>query len=605
MDEEPSGLGVTLPHQLGRFTLCRELGAGGMATVYLGRMTMAEGFDRLVALKTIHNHLARAQTFVDMFLDEARIASLISHPNVCSVYDFGSIGGTYFLALEYLIGEPLHELINRIAAKRGDDLMQALPYIAARILADACEGLHAAHETRGNDGKRLDIVHRDVSPQNLFVTYDGSVKVVDFGCAKAIARVTQTDTGVMKGKVSYAAPEQLRAGEVDARVDVWALGVCLWETLTLTDLFRRDNAIQSAMAVLDERIPRADEVAPSVPRQLADIAAKALERDPEQRYPSARALGRDLRAFIAAAGVSFESAELAEWMGYLFEERQREVLAMVAEVESGRTSGVGRSTAKAGFVSGVGIGEASTQLAKAVSSRKSKAEWHEEAPQESERSTRRALKLNPEPDDPVVLPTRTRAWLWGPLVLLLLAGGAYGGLRWAGIDPFGAAHASTPEIEAPESATPSADPAPLDDEPVAAADAGVAAATTIAEEPEAASPSPTPARAPARGGRGPTEPAPAPPTTTAPAATGGASTSLDTSIGQVAIAAEGGGWAQVFHGDRALGRTPVRASLPVGPQRLRVVPFGEGPGQTITVDVEWGLVNRVVVDIAAREPTEP
>ena len=197
--EEPSGLGVTLPHQLGRFTLCRELGAGGMATVYLGRMTMAEGFDRLVALKTIHNHLARAQTFVDMFLDEARIASLISHPNVCSVYDFGSIGGTYFLALEYLIGEPLHELINRIAVKRSDDLMQALPYIAARILADACEGLHAAHETRGNDGKRLDIVHRDVSPQNLFVTYDGSVKVVDFGCAKAIARVTQTDTGVMKG----------------------------------------------------------------------------------------------------------------------------------------------------------------------------------------------------------------------------------------------------------------------------------------------------------------------------------------------------------------------------------------------------------------------
>jgi hypothetical protein len=193
--------------------------------------------------------------------------------------------------------------------------------------------------------------------------------------------------------------------------------------------------------------------------------------------------------------------------------------------------------------------------------------------------------------------------------LLLLAGGAYGGLRFAGIDPFAGARASAPD-EAPESATPAVDPAPVEqDEPVAAADAGTSAANTVTDEaPEAASPARTspahqPPRAPARGARTPTEPAPARPATSTPAR-GGASTSLDTSVGQVVIAAEGGGWAQVFHGDRSLGRTPVRVSLPVGRQRLRVVPFGEGPGEAIEVDVEWGVVSRVVVDIAAREPAE-
>ena len=141
IENEQPGLGVRLPYQLGRFTLCRELGAGGMATVYLGRMRLAEGFERLVALKTIHGHLAQAQTFVDMFLDEAKIASQISHPNVCSVYDFGNVDGTYYLALEYLMGEPLDDVIKRRSSRReSDDLMQALPYLAARIIADACEG---------------------------------------------------------------------------------------------------------------------------------------------------------------------------------------------------------------------------------------------------------------------------------------------------------------------------------------------------------------------------------------------------------------------------------------------------------------------------------
>ncbi|HEY8428104.1 MAG TPA: serine/threonine-protein kinase, partial [Sandaracinaceae bacterium] len=181
-----------------------------MATVYLARMELAAGLDRLVALKTIHPHLAREKAFIDMFLDEARIASLISHPNVCAVHDFGEVSGVYYLAMEHLIGEPLFDVINRLV-DRFDEVRDVLPYIAARVIADGCEGLQAAHTARGPDGRRLEIVHRDVSPQNLFVTYDGAVKVVDFGCAKAAQRIAHTSTGVMKGKVGYAAPEQLRA----------------------------------------------------------------------------------------------------------------------------------------------------------------------------------------------------------------------------------------------------------------------------------------------------------------------------------------------------------------------------------------------------------
>lgn len=324
-------LGPKLPLRLGRYVLCEELGAGGMATVYLGRMELAGGLDRLVALKTIHPHLAREKPFLDMFLDEARIASHVSHPNVCAVYDFGEVDGVYYLAMEHLLGEPLFDVINRLV-DRFDEVREVLPYLAARVVADACEGLHAAHGARGPDGNTLRIVHRDVSPQNLFITYDGAVKVVDFGCAKAAQRVAHTSTGVMKGKVGYAAPEQLRAEEVDPRADVWALGVCLWEALTLSPLFTKETAVQTAMSVLEDAIPLASDDRSWVPERVARIAERALHRDRDARYASARELGRDLRTFIADSGFTLEGAELAEWMELLFEEQREARQAQVARV---------------------------------------------------------------------------------------------------------------------------------------------------------------------------------------------------------------------------------------------------------------------------------
>jgi serine/threonine-protein kinase len=324
-------LGPQLPLRLGRFTLCEELGAGGMATVYLARMEMAGGLERLAALKTIHPHLAKEKAFVDMFLDEARIASHVGHPNVCSTYDFGEVNGVYYLAMEYLLGEPLFDVINRLV-ERFDDVQEVLPYLAARIIADAAEGLHAAHVARGPGGEQLHIVHRDVSPQNLFLTYEGSVKVVDFGCAKAAERVAHTSTGVMKGKVGYAAPEQLKSDHVDARADVWALGVCLWEALTLSPLFSRDTAVQTAMAVLQDDVERASDGRPWVPEAVAAIADRALRRDREERFGSARELSRALRRFIADSGYTLESAELAEWMDFLFEDRHETRIRQAARV---------------------------------------------------------------------------------------------------------------------------------------------------------------------------------------------------------------------------------------------------------------------------------
>src|SRR5690606_14193948 len=278
-----------------------------------------------------HPHLAREKAFVDMFLDEARIASHVGHPNVCSVHDFGELGGVYYLAMEYLLGEPLFDVINRLV-DRFDEVRDVLPFVAARVIADACEGIHAAHTARGPDGTRLHIVHRDVSPQNLFITYEGSVKVVDFGCAKAAQRVAHTSTGVMKGKVGYAAPEQLRSDDVDARADVWALGVCLWEALTLSPLFTKETAMKTAMSVLEDEVPLASDDRSWIPEQVARIASKALERDKSRRYASAREMGRDLRKFIADSGYTLESAELAEWMDFLFEDRHEEREAQARRV---------------------------------------------------------------------------------------------------------------------------------------------------------------------------------------------------------------------------------------------------------------------------------
>jgi serine/threonine-protein kinase len=316
----------------GRYLLRYEIASGGMATVYLARVRGPAGFDRPVALKRIHPHLAKKRDFVEMFLDEAKLSARITHPNVCSVFDFGEVNGTYFMAMEYLVGQSLAGILRALVKR--DEIASSRRWhaMAARMIADACEGLHAAHELRDETGKPLGVVHRDVTPHNIFVTYDGAVKVVDFGVAWAEARLHHTQTGALKGKLAYMSPEQVRRQDIDRRLDVWALGVCLWELLTVQRLFPKKTEVELLQAVTDDPIVPPSQVRPGIPAILDDIVMRALQRDLDLRYPSARALGRELNAFVSGSGVGTGLADLGELLEELFENERENKLGVVRSV---------------------------------------------------------------------------------------------------------------------------------------------------------------------------------------------------------------------------------------------------------------------------------
>jgi len=319
----------TSPKRIGRYELCFELASGGMASVYLARAEGAPGFQKLIALKRIHPHLATEKDYVEMFLDEARIASGITHANVCSVFDFGEADGEYFMAMEYLVGEPLSRVHRRVVANADQRSSELLPARMGRVIAGACEGLHASHELKDSKGELLHVVHRDVSAENLFVTYDGVVQVVDFGIAHARQRVHHTSAGQVKGTFPYMAPEQMTAAVVDRRVDVWALGAVLWELLTLRRLFLRDTDVNTMYAVLSGEIRPPSDYRKDVPPELDSIVLRALQRNPDERWQTAREMGTALRRFLAKQEELVGPAELADWMTELFpqgELRKRQLM---------------------------------------------------------------------------------------------------------------------------------------------------------------------------------------------------------------------------------------------------------------------------------------
>lgn len=332
----------SIPERIGRYQLCFELASGGMASVHLARAEGTPGFQKLVALKRIHPHLAREQEYVDMFLDEARIASSITHPNVCSVFDFGEADGEYFIAMEYLVGEPLSRVHRRIVANAEQRISPLLPARMARIIAQACEGLHAAHELRDAGGASLEVVHRDVSAENLFVTYDGTTQVVDFGIAHARQRLHSTDSGQVKGTFPYMAPEQMTAASVDRRVDVWALGAVLWELLTLRRLFLRDTDVNTMYAVLSSEIEPPSSYRSDVPPELDEVVLKALRRNPDERWQTAREMGKALRRVLSQQEELVGPAELADWLTELFPdgERNKRRLMQIAKTNEPATFSV-------------------------------------------------------------------------------------------------------------------------------------------------------------------------------------------------------------------------------------------------------------------------
>ena len=293
MTGDPSqGPGEGAPRQLDRYEIVKELGTGGMATVYLARVRGPGSFERYFAIKRIHPHLARDKRFVDMFLDEARIAAAMHHPNLTQVFELGGAQQVPYLVLELLHGTTLSraavECVSRFGAMP--------PRVAARVVAAAAAGLHHAHEARDTRGRLLEIVHRDVSPSNIFLTFDGEVKVTDFGIARAANRLSQTATGSWKGKAGYMAPEQLSGAALDRRADIWALGIVLWEITTGRRLFRTSHPLTTLKAIQENPIPRPSEIIADYPPALEAIVMMALERDPDRRIATAEVFENQLRA---------------------------------------------------------------------------------------------------------------------------------------------------------------------------------------------------------------------------------------------------------------------------------------------------------------------
>ena len=270
-----------------------------MAEIHLARIAGEGGFEKSVVVKRLLPELVASPAYVAMFLDEGKLVARLDHPNICEVHDLGRDGAEYYLAMPFLDGIPAHELIAR---PRDPDRASQLK-VAAGVIAQACDGLHHAHELRDADGAPAGLVHRDVSPSNLFVTAAGAVKVLDFGIAK-VRGGAATEVGMIKGKTQYMAPEQVVGEAVDRRCDVFALGIVLFELATHQRLFKRASDYLTARAILEDDIPRADAVDPAVPTALADVIAKALEREPAKRYATAKQLGEAVRAAMAPATAS-------------------------------------------------------------------------------------------------------------------------------------------------------------------------------------------------------------------------------------------------------------------------------------------------------------
>jgi serine/threonine-protein kinase len=314
--------------QFGRYELLLKMASGGMATLYLARLTGPERFEKLLCIKKIHDHLADEKEFTDMFLDECRIAALIHHPNVASVFDMGRIQGAYFMALEYIHGQDLRALLA--AAKR---LPDGFPWAyAARIVADAAAGLHAAHELRRPGGTALGVVHRDVSHQNLLISYDGIVKVVDFGIAYARERIASTGVKTLKGKIAYMSPEQSEQKPLDRRSDVFSLGTVLYEAVCLKRLFKSDSEVETILKVREARVPRPRTVRPEIPERLEKIILQALARDPEDRYQTAAHLQGALEALLVEESQVVGQQQIADLMGRLFHSKRQEKDRRIEEV---------------------------------------------------------------------------------------------------------------------------------------------------------------------------------------------------------------------------------------------------------------------------------
>lgn len=573
----PVAIPIASSGMAGPYHLALEIASGGMATVYLAVHGL-EGFQNTVAVKRIHPHLAKDKQFVDMFVDEAHIAARINHPYVCRVFDFGKTGeGSYYIAMEFLRGEPLSRVFKTLTPDRVADSRH--PTIIARLIANLAEGLHAAHTLKDTHGQCLDVVHRDVTPQNLFVLCDGTVRVTDFGIARARVRSHQTEGGRIKGKLSYMSPEQLNQQLVDCRSDLWSLGVVTWELLTGRRLFRAGSEGETVLSVLSRPIPPPSRFAGGVPRQLDAIVLRALSRDPELRYSSARELVRALETFLASASDTVPTMDIADWLEDLFPGVAKRSDGLI-ELAHAVMPPERRQSMRAPSLP--------APNAKSV---------EDSARDDADRRRVQPLKLPASTDDDAGF-NGYRGVLFGVAALVAVLGVLL---------VIRASRRDTPALTAPHTqphATQAAHPV------VTAAPAAPAAPQTqtpsvVAASPEVPSMQPN---LPAPSSSNVASAGALPRRTTAAVATAStasaaARTTTPEPSGSVQLMTKNGR-AEVYLGARLMGVTPLTLDLPAGSTALTLKPVGGGEVRSVTVAVQAGAMSFITVPLAVPPPVE-
>ncbi|MEM9492431.1 MAG: protein kinase [Myxococcota bacterium] len=304
------------PVVFGRYTLIERLGSGGMAEVFLAKTRGDKGLERLVAIKRIHGHLAADPKFTSMFIDEANLAAKLTHANIAQIFDLGRVDNQYFIAMEYIHGRDLRAIFRYFLRHKQTVPVPQACYMGLKM----CEGLDYAHNRKDYTGRDLNLVHRDISLNNLILSFDGELKIIDFGVAKAIGRSVRTETGFVKGKIAYMSPEQLMRQPFDKRSDVFACGIIMFEILTGKRLFAEPNLRALIHKVRNAEVPPPRTLNPDIPSELEAIILKALEKEVARRYQSAGELHDDLLEFVQGHGLYITRSAVARWMQDLYKE---------------------------------------------------------------------------------------------------------------------------------------------------------------------------------------------------------------------------------------------------------------------------------------------
>jgi serine/threonine protein kinase len=317
--------------RFGKYDLLALLATGGMAEIWLARVSGMAGFEKLVVIKRLLDKLAIDNEYVEMFLDEARINARLTHSNIVQVLELGQVEGKYFMAMEFVPGLSVSQV-----GKRATKVLGNVPQeVACGIITQSCSGLHYAHEKTMPDGSPLNIIHRDVSPQNLILTYEGLVKVLDFGIAKADQRQSQTRTGLVKGKFSYMSPEQCLGQGLDKRSDVFALGIVLFELCTARRLFKRGSTYETYTAITKADVPSPRKLNPQVHEAVEAVILRSLALKRDDRYATADAMQDALEEAMRKAGLRGSATDLARFMNETFAAEEAEQRRLISQAQKG------------------------------------------------------------------------------------------------------------------------------------------------------------------------------------------------------------------------------------------------------------------------------